>query len=109
LVEELQQLMKDDKPYLDSQLTLPQLADKLGVSVNYISQIINEQLNLNFFEFVNGYRVEEAKSIFNDTLRGKDSVLTIALESGFKSKSSFYAAFKKQTGLTPGAYRKQVN
>lgn len=108
LVEELQQLMKDDKTYLDSQLSSPQLADKLGVSVNYLSQIINEQLSQNFFDFVNGYRVEEAKNILNDTLRGKENILTVALESGFNSKSSFYTAFKKQTGLTPGAYRKQV-
>ena len=56
LVEELQQLMTRDKPYLDSQLSLPQLAEKLRVSVNYLSQIINEQLHQNFFEFVNGYR-----------------------------------------------------
>lgn len=108
LVEELQQLMKNDKPYLDSQLSLPQLAEKLGVSVNYLSQIINEQLNQNFFEFVNSYRVEEAKNIFNDTLRRKENILTVALESGFNAKSSFYTAFKKQTGLTPGAYRKQI-
>ena len=108
LVEELQQLMTQDKPYLDSQLSLPQLAEKLGVSANYLSQIINEQLEQNFFEFVNGYRIEEAKGVLNDAQRGKENILTIALESGFASKSSFYTAFRKQTGLTPGAYRKQV-
>ena len=108
LVSELQRLMTQDKPHLDSQLSLPQLAEKLGVSVNYLSQIINEQLDQNFFEFVNAYRIDEAKEILIDKRREKENILTIALESGFNSKSSFYTAFKRQTGLTPGAYRKQA-
>ena len=100
--------MTQDKPHRDSQLSLPQLAEKLGVSVNYLSQIINEQLDQNFFEFVNAYRIDEAKEILIDKRREKENILTIALESGFNSKSSFYTAFKKQTGLTPGAFRKQA-
>jgi AraC-like DNA-binding protein len=107
LLDELQQLMIRDKPYLDSQLSLPQLALKLGISVNNLSQIINEKLEQNFFEFVNSYRVNEAKRFIKDEKRSHENILTIALDAGFNSKSSFYSAFKKHTGLTPGEYRKR--
>jgi len=108
LIVELKALMSRDKPYLDSQLSLPQLAEQLSISVNYLSQIINEQLNQNFFEFVNSYRVDEAKTVLSDTNRKKENILTIALDSGFNSKSSFYTAFKKHTEMTPGEFRKRA-
>jgi YesN/AraC family two-component response regulator len=66
LVDELQQLMNCDHPYLNSQLSLPQLADKLGVSVHYLSQIINEQLCQNFFDFINHYRINQSKVLLKD-------------------------------------------
>lgn len=106
LVDELQQLMVREQPYLNSQLSLPQLADQLGVSVNYLSQIINEQLEQNFFDFVNDYRIKQAKARLRDPNRKKDNILTIATDAGFNSKSSFYTAFKKHAGMTPGNYRK---
>lgn len=109
LIIELKELMETEKPYLDSQLSLPQLAEKLGVSAHYLSQIINEQLEQNFFEFVNSFRVSEAKVILSDSARKKENILTVALEVGFNSKSSFYTAFKKRTGLTPGEFRKQAS
>jgi len=108
LVVELQSLMGSEKPHLDSQLTLPQLAGQLGISSNYLSQIINEQLQQNFFEFVNAHRVDNAKSLLNDDKRKKENILTIALDSGFNSKSSFYTAFKKHTQMTPGEFRKRA-
>ena len=108
LVGELKQLMSRDKPYLDSGLSLPQLAAQMEVSVNYLSQIVNQHLGQNFFEFVNGYRVREAESILREPERRAENILTIALEVGFNSKSSFYTAFKKHTGMTPGEYRKRV-
>lgn len=106
LVDELQQLMVREQPYLNSQLSLPQLADQLGVSVNYLSQIINEQLEQNFFDFVNDYRIKQAKTRLRDPNHKKDNILTIATDAGFNSKSSFYTAFKKHAGMTPGNYRK---
>lgn len=108
LINELTVLMGTEKPYLDSQLSLPQLAEKLGVSAHYLSQIVNEQLEQNFFEYVNSFRVSEAKVILSDSAREKENILTVALEVGFNSKSSFYTAFKKHTGLTPGEFRKQA-
>jgi len=106
LLDELQDLMLKQRPYLDSQLSLPYLAQELKVSINYLSQVINEQLDQNFFDFVNGYRIEEAKKrLMND--ERKENILTIATESGFNSKSSFYTAFKKHTSMTPGEFRKR--
>jgi len=109
LLDELQQLMNSDKPYLDSKLSLPRLAKELRVSVNYLSQVINEQLNQNFFDFVNSYRIEEAKARLTDEKSKTDNILTIATDAGFNSKSAFYAAFKKHTGMTPGEFRKRCN
>ncbi|GLQ32302.1 helix-turn-helix domain-containing protein [Litoribrevibacter albus] len=103
LAVELQTLMEKERPYLDSQLSLPQLAERMGISTNYLSQVINEQLKLNFFDFINQYRVNAAASSLSTT---SDTVTDIALAVGFNSKSAFYAAFKKHQGQTPGEFRK---
>ena len=94
--------MNADKHYLDSNLTLPKLANNIGISANYISQTLNETMNTNFFDYVNARRIEYAKP---KILANEESVLNIALESGFNARSSFYKAFKKQTGTTPTKYR----
>ncbi|MES9930149.1 MAG: helix-turn-helix domain-containing protein, partial [Candidatus Thiodiazotropha sp. 6PDIVS] len=74
-------------------------------SPNYLSQVINEQSGYNFFDFINRYRVDEAKRCLT-TPSGQSNVLSIALDSGFNSKSAFYTAFKRHTGQTPSQYRK---
>jgi AraC-like DNA-binding protein len=107
-LEELTGYMQDNKPYLEGDLVLPQLAQRLGISANYLSQIINEQLDVNFYDFINGYRIEEAKRLIRDSGQGKTNILAIALDSGFNSKSAFYTAFKKATSMTPTEYRKTV-
>jgi AraC-like DNA-binding protein len=100
--------MKSAKPYLNPDLSLPQLAAELNISSHYLSQVINEQFNLNFFDFVNGYRVE----IFKERITGPEfrnlSLLGIAFECGFNSKSAFNRIFKQTTGLTPSQYKKAV-
>lgn len=108
LVDELQQHMCQAQPYLNNQLSLPQLADQIGVSVHYLSQIINEQLGQNFFDFINHYRIKRAQLLLQDTSCTKSNILTIANDAGFNAKSSFYTAFKKHTGMTPGEYRKHI-
>jgi AraC-like DNA-binding protein len=81
---------------------LRDLSDRLGVSENYLSQTLNEKLGRNFFDFVNAWRVDEAKRL----LRENDGpVLAIALEVGFNSRSTFNAAFKKHGGGTPSQFR----
>jgi AraC-like DNA-binding protein len=97
--------METEKPYLDDQLTLPRIAADLGTSVNHLSQIINEYREQNFFDFVNSYRVEEVKQRLLDPEYEAFSLLAIALESGFGSKSSFNRIFKNATGQTPTQYK----
>jgi AraC-like DNA-binding protein len=100
--------MEANKPYLEGDLVLPQLAQQLGISANYLSQVINEQLHVNFYDFINGYRVEEAKGLIRNAGPKNTNILNIALDSGFNSKSAFYTAFKKATSMTPTQYRKTV-
>lgn len=98
--------MRAEKPYLESKLTLPQLAKQLGISPNYLSQVINEQLQKNFFDFINEYRIDEAKNILARTDKKTTSITSVAYDSGFNSKSAFYTAFKKHVEMTPSEYRK---
>ncbi|MAT95451.1 MAG: hypothetical protein CME59_23025 [Halioglobus sp.] len=104
LMDELETLMREQKPYLDGRLSLPQLAQQLGVSTHYLSQTINEQRQQNFFDYVNGYRIESARRALRDS---DSTILDIAMASGFNSKSAFYTAFRKHCQLTPSQYRQQ--
>jgi len=96
------------KPYLNPELTLPQLASELRISSHYLSQVINEQFNLNFFDYVNRYRVEIFKERVADPAYRNFSLLGIALECGFNSKTAFNRIFKRATGITPSEYKKTV-
>ena len=107
-LEKLLLLMKKEKPYLDNKLSLKDLAGKMELSVNHISQIINELLHKNFFDFVNMYRVEEVKEKLSDKKFAHFSLLAIAYECGFNSKSAFNHIFKKITGQTPSEYQKNI-
>ncbi len=98
-------LMNEEKLYLDPNLNMTLLAEKMELSNGYLSQIINQKENKNFFDFINGFRVEEVKSKLNNPELSHYSVLGIALESGFNSKSTFNAVFKKTTGKTPSSFR----
>ena len=100
-------LMAFEKPYLDSNLTLKTLADQLSISPNHLSQILNDRRNQSFFDFVNSFRVEEAKQLLKDPQKDRLTILAIAYEAGFASKSSFNTAFKKFTGITPSQFKKQ--
>ncbi len=93
-------LMEQEKLYQDSDLSLSRLAVRLGQSTNHVSQVINSYLNQNFNDLVNSYRIQDAK---NKLLakNNKQSILNIALDVGFASKSTFNAIFKKQTRQTP--------
>jgi AraC-like DNA-binding protein len=67
--------------------------------------VINEHLKVNFYDFVNGYRVEEAKRLLEDGSHGKKNFLEILYEAGFNTKSAFNRAFKKHAGMTPSQYK----
>ena len=97
-----------EKPYRQGDLTLQQLAKKISVPPNHLSQIINEHLNQNFFDFVNRYRVKEIQSRLNSSAEKHLTILALAYEVGFNSKSAFYAAFKKHTNMTPSRFKREV-
>jgi len=96
--------MSANKPYLEPKLSLGHLADELDISANHLSQVINQYEEKNFFDFVNAYRVDEFKQRVADPANSSYSILAIALDSGFNSKSSFNQVFKKLTGKTPSLY-----
>jgi len=98
-------VMENDKLYLEEELSLRLLSEKIGLAPSYVSQVINESLKMNFYDFVNGYRVEEAKRILRDPRRRDQKILAIALDTGFASKVAFNRVFKKNTGLTPSEYK----
>lgn len=104
-----QQLIQEKKLYLDSDLTLHQLAAELDVPAYHLSQALNEQLQLNFFDFVNQYRVEEVKLKIADAQYQHYTLLAIAFESGFRSKASFNRIFKRFAGMTPSEYKKSMD
>ncbi|MGC4021647.1 MAG: helix-turn-helix domain-containing protein [Cyclobacteriaceae bacterium] len=102
--EQLESIVKSEKVYLDPDLGLPQLAAKVQFSIHDLSFVINEGFNENFFEFVNRHRVEEAKRLLKSSSHKHLNILGIAYESGFRSKSTFNATFKKLTGLSPSQF-----
>ncbi len=101
-------LMKEQRPYLDPELTHASLADMLGIQKHNLSQVINEQSGGTYFEFVNSYRVEEVKRMLADPGKQHLSILGIAMECGFQSKATFNAAFRKITGTTPSAWQQSL-
>lgn len=105
-LDRLSQYIKREKPYLESRLTLPQLASQLDMNHNYLSQVINDKLNQNFYDFINGHRIAEFKERLNDDTSNRYTLLAHAHESGFSSKSSFNEVFKKIEGKTPSQYLK---
>jgi len=108
LHEKLLTLMADKKPYLEQRLTLSELSEMLDISLHHLSQIINQYENKNFYDFINCYRVEEFKSRVINPKYDSYSLLGIALDSGFNSKSTFNQVFKKATGETPSGYKKRI-
>lgn len=105
----IQKYMNQDKPYLQSQLTIKDVADSLNINSKHLSQIINQQLGLNFFNYISEYRVKEVKSRIIDPRYKHLSILGIGFDCGFNSKSSFNSVFKKVTGVTPTVYKSSIS
>jgi AraC-like DNA-binding protein len=103
----LQQHMSAKKPYLAAELSIDQLASQLAIKPRALSQVINESLQLSFFEFVNQYRIKEAQQMLTNPQDPKITVLEVLYKVGFNSKSSFNTLFKKYTGLTPVEFRRK--
>ncbi|MGF1698553.1 AraC family transcriptional regulator [Vibrio lamellibrachiae] len=103
IADKITSAMESEQLHLDSSLSLHKLAQHVAISPNYISQTLNGTMGTNFFDFVNKWRVETAKP---KIIANEDTVLNIALGVGFNARSSFYKAFKNETGKTPTEFRK---
>lgn len=106
-VEFLKNFMKEKEPYLDSSLTIQELAEQVEMPVKDLSTLINLYMDKHFFDFVNEYRIEKAMQILKDPTKKELTVLEILYHVGFNSKSSFNTSFKKYTGKTPTDFRKE--
>lgn len=105
LVEKITRHMEDEKPYLAPTLTLEQLSTQLEVPKRTLSNVINRHFERNFFEFINHYRIEEAKRRLADPKQVDQTVMDIMLDSGFNTKATFNSFFKKLVGMTPTEFR----
>ena len=107
LAQKLSHIMKSEKMYQDYNLRLDTLAEKLNLTRHHTSQLINEYFKMNFFEYINSLRVEEAKTLLADENKSDLTVKEIGYTTGFNNKVSFFKAFKQSTGMTPNEYRQQ--
>lgn len=106
-VRTLEKLITEDKIYLDPGLTLESVAQKLNLSTSYLSRVLNAELQTNFTEYLNSFRIAEAKSYLRNPEFSTYTMVAIGLEAGFNSKSAFFNVFKKSTGKTPLEFKKE--
>lgn len=106
LKEKLVQVMKEEKPYLNCDLRLMHIAQMLEIPRHHASQVVNEHFDMSFFDFINQYRVVESEKLLTADIQ-HNTMESIAYQSGFNNKVSFYKAFKKFNGVTPTVFREQ--
>ncbi len=106
ICETLHSLVKNDKIYLDTELTIDRLAEKVKCSRHSLSQVLNECMQQSFYEYINQYRVEEAKMLLTDESGKENKIASIGYDAGFNSLSTFNEVFKKLSGYTPSQYRR---
>ncbi len=106
--EAIDRYMNTEKPHLDSRLTLGQLARALDTPERDLSALFGNSDDGNFYNFVHRYRVQEAMALLGSPTEARTSVEAIGLMAGFRSRSTFYEAFRKDTGKTPAQYRKEL-
>lgn len=107
--KKLENLMVAERPYLNSKLSLDELAIKLDVNKKDLSRVINEKFNLNFFDYVNSYRLEDFKNRLKTNQIKTHTLSAIALDSGFNSKTTFNTVFKRLMKMTPSEYLKELD
>lgn len=100
--------MEEQRPYLDCELKMDGLAQRLNLSKHTFSQVINEHFQQNFADFINHYRVCEAQRRLADPANRREKILAIAYDAGFRNKASFYNAFNKHAGTSPTRYRQKA-
>lgn len=108
-IERIEKYMQLEKPYLNNDIHIEELAKKVSLPVRTLSNIINQHFKKNFFEFINTYRIDEAKRLLADPECSVKTVIEIIHETGFGSKSSFNTVFKQHVNMTPTEFRNRSN
>lgn len=103
----LLKLMESEKPYLDNEINLSKLSTNLGISTHQLSATLNNALGMNFSNFINSYRIKEAQSILLDAKKQHYTMVQVAYEAGYNSKTVFNTHFKKTIGISPTAFKKE--
>lgn len=103
----LKAFMNTEKPHLTPSITINELSEKLSIPAKHLSQLVNEQFQQNFFDFINSYRIEEAKRYLVKESRRHLNISQILYEVGFNSKAAFNRAFSKHVGMSPKEFRKK--
>jgi AraC-like DNA-binding protein len=109
IANNLEKVMKEEKPYLNKNLSLNLLADKLNIRTHILSYILNTHYNENFYNYINNFRIEYCKALLKNPKKQHLSIEGIAFEGGFGSKSTFNTLFKKQYRMTPTQYNNNNN
>jgi len=102
-------LLEKEKIYLDRNLNMPSLAEAMSIRADVLSRLINEKFGKNFNDFINGYRIAEARNLLEKPEWANMKIAAVAIDCGFRSISAFNTAFKKSVGMTPSQYRDQFN
>lgn len=106
---QIEEYIKDEKPFLENELTIVEFSKALKINRNYVTQILNDKLNMNFKTYINKHRIEFVIELMKDNSTKDLSLLEIAMEAGFNSKATFNRVFKEKIGKTPTEYRKSLN
>ena len=105
-LDKLSLYMGEKKPYLNPDITLMDLAEQVSIPYRALSEVINNKLKQNFYDFINSYRIHESKKLLSEKSDRFKTILEVLYEVGYNSKSSFNNAFKKFTGMTPTEYKR---
>ncbi len=106
-IQKVQQGMETQKLFLKQNLNIEEFSKRIHLPVKEVSAVINKHYGTNFFEFMNSYRVEEAKRLLGDSQHAEMTVMDVLLHAGFNSKSAFHRFFNRLVGMSPTEYRKQ--
>ncbi|WP_323813226.1 helix-turn-helix domain-containing protein [Cellvibrio sp. NN19] len=108
-IQQVQQGMEEQKLFLKQNLNIEEFSKRINLPVKEVSAVINKHYGTNFFEFMNSYRVEEAKRLLGDSQHADMTVMDVLLHAGFNSKSAFHRFFNRLVGMSPTEYRKQCS
>jgi AraC-like DNA-binding protein len=108
IIGNLQKYMIEERPYLIAELTIQDLSTALNINKHHLTQVLNNNIGKNFFNYINEYRIEAVKKKIADKKFAHLTLLAIAYDCGFNSKSSFNNIFKQYTGVTPSEYKKEL-